>query len=85
MDGVPTSLLHVHFVRHVGVDFPEEEVCLYLPAPPPLRSPPAPGGAVTRTAAAVAAAIAGRPAHPDQAPPGSVPTTGLPPPGTPSP
>ncbi|GHA39780.1 hypothetical protein GCM10010372_44830 [Streptomyces tauricus] len=25
-----TSLLHVHFVRHVAVNFPEEEVCLYL-------------------------------------------------------
>ncbi|MFG2434654.1 lantibiotic dehydratase [Streptomyces sp. NPDC048508] len=30
MDGVLTSLLHVHFVRHVAVDFPEEEICLYL-------------------------------------------------------
>lgn len=30
VDGVLTSLLHVHFVRHVAVDFPEEEVCLYL-------------------------------------------------------
>ncbi|WP_258177145.1 lantibiotic dehydratase [Streptomyces solincola] len=29
-DGVLTSLLHTHFVRHVAVDFPEEEVCLYL-------------------------------------------------------
>ncbi|WP_404949629.1 lantibiotic dehydratase [Streptomyces sp. ARC14] len=30
VDGVLTSLLHVHFVRHVAVDFSEEEVCLYL-------------------------------------------------------
>ncbi|WP_329307773.1 lantibiotic dehydratase [Streptomyces sp. NBC_01260] len=30
VDGVLTSLLHVHFVRHIAVDFPEEEVCLYL-------------------------------------------------------
>ncbi|CAL9312679.1 hypothetical protein SUDANB180_02621 [Streptomyces sp. enrichment culture] len=29
-DDVLTSLLHVHFVRHVAVNFPEEEVCLYL-------------------------------------------------------
>lgn len=29
-DDVLSSLLHVHFVRHVAVDFPEEEVCLYL-------------------------------------------------------
>lgn len=30
IDDVLTSLLHVHFVRHVAVNFPEEEVCLYL-------------------------------------------------------
>ncbi|MCT6782318.1 lantibiotic dehydratase [Streptomyces sp. CS7] len=30
VDGVLTSLLHVHFVRHVAVDFLEEEICLYL-------------------------------------------------------
>ncbi|MFJ9029033.1 lantibiotic dehydratase [Streptomyces sp. NPDC102274] len=30
LDDVLTSLLHVHFVRHVAVNFPEEEVCLYL-------------------------------------------------------
>ncbi|MYS23586.1 lantibiotic dehydratase [Streptomyces sp. SID4948] len=30
VDDVLSSLLHVHFVRHVAVDFPEEEVCLYL-------------------------------------------------------
>ncbi|MFE5039333.1 lantibiotic dehydratase [Streptomyces sp. NPDC056683] len=30
VDDVLTSLLHVHFVRHVAVNFPEEEVCLYL-------------------------------------------------------
>ncbi|WP_405889493.1 lantibiotic dehydratase [Streptomyces sp. NBC_00133] len=30
LDDVLSSLLHVHFVRHVAVDFPEEEVCLYL-------------------------------------------------------
>ncbi|MFJ4868522.1 lantibiotic dehydratase [Streptomyces sp. NPDC088757] len=30
LDDVLTSLLHVHFVRHVAVDFPEEEICLYL-------------------------------------------------------
>ncbi|MFE7835804.1 lantibiotic dehydratase [Streptomyces sp. NPDC057474] len=29
-DDVLTSLLHVHFVRHIAVNFPEEEVCLYL-------------------------------------------------------
>ncbi|WP_093783753.1 lantibiotic dehydratase [Actinacidiphila guanduensis] len=29
-DDVLTSLLHVHFVRHVAVNFPEEELCLYL-------------------------------------------------------
>ncbi|MGQ4389843.1 lantibiotic dehydratase [Streptomyces sp. SAS_270] len=29
-DDVLASLLHVHFVRHVAVNFPEEEVCLYL-------------------------------------------------------
>ncbi|AXE23731.1 lantibiotic dehydratase [Streptomyces globosus] len=29
-DDVLTSLLHVHFVRAVAVDFPEEAVCLYL-------------------------------------------------------
>ncbi|WP_093840861.1 lantibiotic dehydratase [Streptomyces aidingensis] len=29
-DDVLTSLLHTHFVRHVAVNFPEEEVCLYL-------------------------------------------------------
>ncbi|MGW5675370.1 lantibiotic dehydratase [Streptomyces sp. NPDC003860] len=30
VDDVLTSLLHVHFVRHLAVNFPEEEVCLYL-------------------------------------------------------
>lgn len=30
LDDVLSSLLHVHFVRHVAVNFPEEEVCLYL-------------------------------------------------------
>ncbi|KKD06492.1 lantibiotic dehydratase [Streptomyces sp. WM6386] len=30
VDDVLTSLLHVHFVRHVAVNFPEEEACLYL-------------------------------------------------------
>lgn len=30
VDDVLTSLLHVHFVRHVAVNFSEEEVCLYL-------------------------------------------------------
>ncbi|MFI9630421.1 lantibiotic dehydratase [Streptomyces sp. NPDC052042] len=30
VDDVLTSLLHVHFVRHVAVNFAEEEVCLYL-------------------------------------------------------
>lgn len=30
IDDVLTSLLHVHFVRHVAVNFPEEELCLYL-------------------------------------------------------
>ncbi|WP_405976733.1 lantibiotic dehydratase [Streptomyces sp. NBC_00988] len=30
VDDVLTSLLHVHFVRHIAVNFPEEEVCLYL-------------------------------------------------------
>ncbi|WP_089227176.1 lantibiotic dehydratase [Actinacidiphila glaucinigra] len=30
VDDVLTSLLHVHFVRHVAVNFPEEEICLYL-------------------------------------------------------
>lgn len=29
-DDVLSSLLHVHFVRAVAVDFPEEAVCLYL-------------------------------------------------------
>ncbi|WP_431954175.1 lantibiotic dehydratase [Actinacidiphila sp. bgisy167] len=29
-DDVLNSLLHVHFVRHVAVDFPEEALCLYL-------------------------------------------------------
>lgn len=29
-DDVLASLLHVHFVRAVAVDFPEEAVCLYL-------------------------------------------------------
>ena len=29
-DDVLTSLLHTHFVRHVAVNFPEEEICLYL-------------------------------------------------------
>ncbi|MGW2620897.1 lantibiotic dehydratase [Streptomyces sp. NPDC001500] len=27
---VLTSLLHTHFVRHVAVNFPEEEICLHL-------------------------------------------------------
>ncbi|MGZ3113525.1 lantibiotic dehydratase [Streptomyces sp. H62] len=30
LDDVLTSLLHVHFVRHVAVNFPEEELCLHL-------------------------------------------------------
>lgn len=30
LNDVLTSLLHVHFVRHIAVNFPEEEVCLYL-------------------------------------------------------
>ncbi|MEV0485704.1 lantibiotic dehydratase [Streptomyces sp. NPDC050508] len=30
IDDVLTSLLHVHFVRHIAVNFPEEAVCLYL-------------------------------------------------------
>ncbi|MFI8952190.1 lantibiotic dehydratase [Streptomyces sp. NPDC053750] len=30
LDDVLTSLLHVHFVRHIAVNFPEEEVCLHL-------------------------------------------------------
>ncbi|BBA96890.1 putative lantibiotic dehydratase [Actinacidiphila reveromycinica] len=30
VDDVLTSLLHTHFVRHVAVNFPEEELCLYL-------------------------------------------------------
>jgi len=30
VDDVLTSLLHVHFVRHVAVNFSEEGVCLYL-------------------------------------------------------
>jgi thiopeptide-type bacteriocin biosynthesis protein len=30
VDDVLTSLLHVHFVRHVAVNFPEEEICLHL-------------------------------------------------------
>lgn len=30
LDDVLSSLLHVHFVRHVAVDFAEEEACLYL-------------------------------------------------------
>ncbi|NIY68067.1 Lantibiotic dehydratase domain-containing protein [Streptomyces malaysiensis] len=30
LDDVLSSLLHVHFVRHVAVDFSEEEICLYL-------------------------------------------------------
>ncbi|WP_042366959.1 lantibiotic dehydratase [Streptacidiphilus neutrinimicus] len=30
LDDVLSSLLHVHFVRHVAVDFPEEAICLYL-------------------------------------------------------
>jgi thiopeptide-type bacteriocin biosynthesis protein len=29
-DDVLSSLLHVHFVRAVAVDFPEEAICLYL-------------------------------------------------------
>lgn len=29
-DDVLTSLLHTHFVRHVAVNFPEEEICLHL-------------------------------------------------------
>jgi hypothetical protein len=30
VDDVLTSLLHTHFVRHVAVNFPEEETCLHL-------------------------------------------------------
>ncbi|MGW0874287.1 lantibiotic dehydratase [Streptomyces sp. NPDC002740] len=30
LDDVLTSLLHTHFVRHVAVNFPEEEICLRL-------------------------------------------------------
>lgn len=30
LDDVLTSALHVHFVRHLAVDFPEEAICLYL-------------------------------------------------------
>ncbi|WP_225796029.1 lantibiotic dehydratase [Streptomyces aculeolatus] len=30
LDDVLTSLIHVHFVRHVAVNFPEESICLYL-------------------------------------------------------
>ncbi len=30
VDDVLTSLLHVHFVRNVAVNFPEEEACLHL-------------------------------------------------------
>ncbi|XUL85292.1 lantibiotic dehydratase [Streptomyces galilaeus] len=30
LDDVLNSLLHVHFVRHLAVDFPEEAICLYL-------------------------------------------------------
>jgi thiopeptide-type bacteriocin biosynthesis protein len=30
LDDVVSSLLHVHFVRHLAVDFPEEEICLHL-------------------------------------------------------
>lgn len=30
IDDVLTSLLHVHFVRHVAIDFPEEQACLHL-------------------------------------------------------
>ncbi|WP_327159140.1 lantibiotic dehydratase [Streptomyces tubercidicus] len=30
IDDVMSSLLHTHFVRHVAVNFPEEEICLYL-------------------------------------------------------
>ncbi|XUL89959.1 lantibiotic dehydratase [Streptomyces galilaeus] len=30
LDDVLSSLLHVHFVRHLAVDFPEEAICLYL-------------------------------------------------------
>ncbi|MCZ4098292.1 lantibiotic dehydratase [Streptomyces sp. H39-C1] len=30
LNDVLSSLLHVHFVRHVAVDFAEEEICLYL-------------------------------------------------------
>lgn len=30
VDDVMSSLLHTHFVRHVAVNFPEEEICLYL-------------------------------------------------------
>ncbi|MFC8009822.1 lantibiotic dehydratase [Streptomyces cinereoruber] len=30
LDDALTSLLHTHFVRHVAVNFPEEEICLYL-------------------------------------------------------
>ncbi|MFE5735434.1 lantibiotic dehydratase [Streptomyces sp. NPDC056528] len=29
-DDVLTSVLHTHFVRHVAVNFPEEEICLHL-------------------------------------------------------
>jgi hypothetical protein len=29
-DDVLSSLLHVNFVRHHGIDFPEEATCLYL-------------------------------------------------------
>ncbi|WP_353946455.1 lantibiotic dehydratase [Streptomyces sp. HUAS MG91] len=30
VDDVLASLLHTHFVRHIGIDFDEEAVCLYL-------------------------------------------------------
>lgn len=30
LDDVLSSLLHVHFVRHLAVDFPEEDACLHL-------------------------------------------------------
>ncbi|MFE1925891.1 lantibiotic dehydratase [Streptomyces asoensis] len=30
LDDVLASLLHTHFVRHVAVNFPEEEICLHL-------------------------------------------------------
>ncbi|MGI5353027.1 lantibiotic dehydratase [Streptomyces sp. CA-250714] len=30
LDDVLSSLLHVHFVRHVGIDFDEEAICHYL-------------------------------------------------------